>query len=143
MLVAAGSYGETVTLSNGVSVYGGYSGAAFNSRVLGSSVVTATAGSFALVANGITTATTVWGVNFSTPDAVVAGGSSVAAYVHNAAMLTLEDVSIQAGHGADGAMGTVGTMGAAAGNGGAGAFTSLCRVARCAPGTDAAPAAGE
>lgn len=143
--VAGGDYTESVTLSDGVSLYGGYDDAggwsrnpvAYESRVIG--VDGALEGrAMALLAEAISVPTVVADMTFVGPDATgtLPGGQGQSSYVmvvrNSNDSLVIRGNTIQAGSGAPGASGANGTAAsgspAAGGSIGqaAGSFATAC-----------------
>jgi hypothetical protein len=106
--VGAGSYAESLTISAGVSLYGGFD--ATWTRNPG--VVTEIVGSSPVVRfESITTATLIDTVRIKASDAIAFGESSIAIVATGSQMIELLDVEIEAGIGAVGADGTNGSIG--------------------------------
>jgi hypothetical protein len=80
--VSSGTYMEVVQLSAGVSVYGGYDAAADWARSA-SNVATVQGDTTAVIADGITQATTVDRLTIESADNTVAGGNSTGIYLAN------------------------------------------------------------
>jgi len=130
VFVAAGSYGETLTLRDGVHLHGGYrpdylnlDPASYETEIFASSY-DMTVGGAAIVGIGIglEVETLVENVHVIGASAPVAGAPSVGAYLRSCGdLLTIRDAAIEAGNGADGADGANGVAGAGpTGLGGAG-----------------------
>jgi hypothetical protein len=122
VIVCDATYAETVTIQSAsappaLQIFGGFhcpsedGGAAWAPESLRPVVMPATPGA-ALNVDGVTTPVLIQGVDFVARDAVTAGTSSIAAVVHAATNVTLRDVNVTAGKGADGAKGADGTKGA-------------------------------
>ncbi|HOW51208.1 MAG TPA: putative metal-binding motif-containing protein [bacterium] len=130
--VADGTYSETVTLRNGISLYGGYKADTWerNEDIQGHvlSTLTVVRGNEAgthkrtIIANAITSTTVVKGFLIYGQEATAAGGNSYAIYISGGATaLTISDNIIYGAAGGPGANGVnVTTPGAAGGNGTAG-----------------------
>ena len=118
ILVAVGTYTSAipVRLVSGVSIYGGY-GSDFTTRtterpvIIGESETT-------VIAENLTAAVVVEGVDFQNANASAPGEESVVFRVSNAGdFLLLRSVAIQAGFGGDGAAGSPGSSGRDGGSG--------------------------
>jgi hypothetical protein len=111
--VCNGSYGEQVSVTAAVSLYGGLSCAVGSagrawSYVGGSAQVTSPSPAYALsVAGAATGSVTIEDVSFAAPNATAAGGSSIAALITSSAV-HLQRVTLSAGSGANGAAGANG-----------------------------------
>ncbi len=117
VLVAAGNYGESVTLVEGAIVAGGYDAMTWQRG--GASVFTASCP--VLVARNIAADTRLQSIEFVGRDSSSPGSSCVAAIIENSDGLRWTDSRIRAGRGADGADGAAGTVSAmVAGAGGNG-----------------------
>jgi len=122
VLVADGLYEETVTLVAGKSLLGGYRADTWE-RHLGStlSTIRGTGGGThlkTLVADGITTATTVEGFLIYGPNNTQIGGNSYAIWVRNSSSaLVIRSNTIYGGSGGPGANGAHGANGSAGANG--------------------------
>jgi hypothetical protein len=121
--VCAGSYVESVDIANAVSVIGGYDcadatawkrTAGVRSRILAPT-------SPALRAQNIESTTRFEGFEVKAPDATTLGSSSIGLRATNAGKLTLADVLLAAGKGADGAPGATPDAPAEGGGGSPGA----------------------
>jgi hypothetical protein len=130
VFVAAGSYGEAVTLRDGVLLHGGYrpdylslDPASYESEIFAPSY-DASVGGAALVGVGIglEMETLVEGVHVLGASAPTAGMPSVGAYLRSCGeLLVVRDATVEAGNGVDGADGVNGAAGVSpAGTGGAG-----------------------
>ncbi len=136
VLVQNATYAEAVTLSTGVSLYGGYDDSWL--RVATHATVM-TAGPV-LSATDVAAATTVSRIDFHATDATTPGDSSIAARLVRSDGVVLEDVDLLAGNGANGidAMRPAqGGMGATGGDGHVGVL-----MGSCAGSTATAPAVG-
>lgn len=98
VLIADGTYTESITIANGVSMYGGYDASWTRTelRPLVRSIAPV------LVARDVDVATSIADMRFEAEDAS-AGESSLAAFVERSSGLSLERVHIAAGRGGDGA----------------------------------------
>ncbi len=125
VLVAVGMYTETSTLTlvDGVGVFGGFDRANGWRRGSGMTVVSGPA--VAAEARMITSPTTIARIEFDAADGQAPGGASIALRAVDASMLRIEDHAVlSAGRGAagsNGAVGDVGASGSRGGSGGAGA----------------------
>jgi len=154
--VQAGTYNEVVRLASGVSIYGGYnvswqrgpySVAGHQVRILGrkDDGSGGTNQYMAIRAHDVATAVKIDNLIIEAPDATEAGKSSYAVHV-SAAQVTLTNVQVIGGDGANGVTGTAGldasslTPAPGGGKGGAGAeFNTTCNnSARGAGGAGAA-----
>ena len=105
---AAGTFDESPSLLNGVSVYGGYDASWRRDWAAHHTIVSANAGGTrAINANGIV----LDGLRLHSADATVAGSSSYALFMNGSAV-TLRNVTLVAGDGADGQDGAPGATGA-------------------------------
>jgi len=124
VLVAYGEYAQTQTLSlrDGVSVYGGCLPASQSNPSYVSIITAAPGGLPAVSADKITSATTVQGFQLSASDpAGTNGAPSIALVVSNSSGLAILNTEIYAGHGGQGATASgVGTVGDNGGSGGYG-----------------------
>lgn len=125
ILISGGTYNEKITLSNGISLYGGYNAAANWTRSASTNVIvnsTFTSGgrAFGIEANNITTPTTVEYISITTANNSIAGGNNYGVYCSNAGALTIRNCTIAAGNGGNGTSGTSGTNGGIGNNGSAG-----------------------
>ena len=135
VLVATGTYAESVTMRGGVSVYGGYDANTNWSRAAANLTIIS-GGSTAVTAQNLTQATElqfvrVVAANATGTEANGDGRSSVAVrLVNSMAGLTVNGCDLKAGAGSAGAAGTPGSTGAigpTGGNAGAGGATPTAR----------------
>ncbi len=118
--VAAGVYtSDTLVVSNGVSVYGGYNAADW-SRSDANSVLLTVANATAVHASNIVTGTTLDHLTLQGADAVIPGMSAYGVVAIDSAGLIIRRCSIRAGHGGSGVSGVAGVVGADGGAGGQG-----------------------
>jgi len=116
---------STLTLENGISLYGGFSGApnwkydggTFNVNV---STTDANGNVIAVMAHDITERTVLYRVNIESGKAVAQKSSSYGVHALNAAGLVLQEVNIVASEGSNGLNGRKGSDGKDGGNGGSG-----------------------
>ncbi|GMV42344.1 MAG: hypothetical protein AMXMBFR64_40600 [Myxococcales bacterium] len=125
VLVSKGTYTETVTMKNGVGVFGGYDRAAGWTRntanvtkitwstVSNGRIVT-------VVANNLTAPTGLKYLTIETGSNGTAGGSVYAVYASGGSGLQIEGCTINAGKGGNGTAGSSGSAGVGGGNGAAG-----------------------
>ena len=119
--IGNGTYAETVTLVNGISLYGSYlpaSGwsrsATANTQITGSSSAGVVMG---IEGNNITSTTAIDRVMVVTPNATQPGSSNYGIYCNSCAGVRLSNSTIIAGSGSPGVAGTNGTAGASGSNG--------------------------
>lgn len=117
--VSQGTYDETLSLSSGVGVYGGYQASMGWARAT-TAVVDISGGSTAVAGDSVDGVTlqllSIRSANGSAP-----GESSVALRFASSSSITLEGLSLEAGAGASGTMGATGVTGASVfGTGGTG-----------------------
>jgi hypothetical protein len=116
VLISNGTYNEKITLSNGISLYGGYSSTSnwvrspsdiviVNSNVLSGGRIIGIEGT------NITSATTVDDIDISTSNNSASNGSNYGFYCSNCPNLTIKNCSITAGSAGPGVAGTSGTNG--------------------------------
>jgi hypothetical protein len=131
--VCNGVYGEQLSITTAVSVYGGLSCATGSAApvwtyVGGSAQVSSPSASYALSVTGVSSgAVTVEDMSFAAPDATAPGTSSIAALVSSSSVNMMR-VTLSAGSGANGAAGADGSMpnySGAAPVGGAQAWTTI------------------
>ena len=118
---------STVVLENGISLYGGFSGAPnwkYDGGTLNVNVTATDANGnvVAVIAHDITERTVLYRVNIHAGDAITQKSSSYGVHALNAAGLVLQEVAVQAGNGAPGNDGLMGSFGAGGGNGGDGGY---------------------
>ena len=116
VLVSMGAYSETVTLRNGIGLFGQYDAASGWTRSV-ENTTQIMGGTRAVVADGIFAATSVQGFLIVSQAASVPGESSYGVFVHDSPGLVLEGNVIQGGAGASGETGVAGQIG---GNGSSG-----------------------
>jgi hypothetical protein len=116
VIVSLGTYSETVSLKNGVGVYGQYDRASGWQRKP-ENITQIRGGRVAVYADNLTASTGLHGFSILSESATEAGGSSYGVMARNSPGLILIANTIQAGSGSQGIMGTMGALGL---NGGAG-----------------------
>jgi hypothetical protein len=131
--ISSGSYQGRVTLTNGISLYGGYSQATGWKRAAANTttiVATAEAGGRLSAVEGfnVTSATTIDRLSIQSGNAVTAGASSYGFYCSGCTALTLRNSVIVAGRGAAGTRGYDGPNGMSGANGIMGGF-GMCDAA--------------
>jgi hypothetical protein len=143
--ISNGSYNETVTLVNGISLYGGYS--ASNKWARSSTYVTfinssglVSGNSIGMYGSNISTVTIVDRLTVTGQSAAGFGVSVYALYCLNCPTLSLSNMTLQAGNGTSGSAGTVGGSGgiAATGSGGTAGFCDTVTVVNGGPGAPSA-----
>ena len=118
--VAAGVYiSGTLSLSNSVSIYGGYSPTDW-SRNDGFTVYVTVTNATAINANNLTNMTTLDHLTVTAGNAAGAAASAYGVFALNSPGLVIRQCSIQAGNGGSGLAGVSGLDGANGGNGGMG-----------------------
>ena len=117
--VSVGTYAESITLADGVSVFGGYD-AADAWSFSPANVVTISGGPTAVLGTGIDAETNLANLTIVAADSSTPGGSSHGLYIVSSTGLVVTDVTVQGGAGGAGNVGTPGVPGANAGNGGQG-----------------------
>src|SRR2546430_585871 len=118
--VAAGVYNsDTLSLSNSVSIYGGYSPTDW-SRNDAFTVYVAVTNATAINANNLTNRTTLDHLTISAGNAAGAAASAYGVFALNSPGLVIRHCSIQAGNGGTGFAGASGLDGSNGGNGGMG-----------------------
>ncbi|HSA34559.1 MAG TPA: putative metal-binding motif-containing protein, partial [bacterium] len=153
--VADGLYEETVTLVNGISLYGGYKADTWERHITSSLTVwrgnESATHKRTVVASGITSATVVEGFVLYGQAATAAGGNSYALYMSNSnSSLTIKDNIIYAGNGGPGTDGLKGADGSNGVNGIAGQNTietntydkATCDALSTTPGNQGTPGDG-
>ena len=118
--ISAGTYTESITLSNGISLYGGYSASNSWSRSAANIVNVTSSSNPGISGTSITIATTIDRINVTTSNNPVAGGSNYGVNCSGCTNLTIRYCTIIAGNGGPGSGGNNGSTGAAGSNGGAG-----------------------
>ncbi|MGK3992346.1 hypothetical protein [Sorangium sp. So ce1024] len=123
--ISQGTYNGRVTLSSGVSLYGGYDAAAGWTRSAGSTVVIrsgSTTGGYVAAVEGtnINAPTTLDRLTIQTTTTTLAGASNYAMRCVSCTRVTLRNSRLEAGGGGPGAAGANGAAGAAGGQGGNG-----------------------
>ncbi|MBI4818126.1 MAG: choice-of-anchor D domain-containing protein [Deltaproteobacteria bacterium] len=120
ILVAAGLYDGTVTVANGVSIYGGYDPTTWARSYANVSLVTVSGGTahaIGMRVENVTLPTTIDGLWVTVTANTVASGSNYGVYVRNSnASVTLRRLTVSigtAGAGANGSGGSVGATGSA------------------------------
>ena len=111
VVVCDGTYDEHVVVAGTAHVYGGFSCAAGSwAKEAGAPLFRPSTPGPALTVNGIDTDVVVDSVDFEVPDAQLPGQTALAALVNNSPNVSLRNVTLTAGAGADGANGTVETF---------------------------------
>lgn len=124
VFVSKGTYAETVTLANGVSLYGGYDAAAGWSRAESNLTTIASPAPVAISGSGLTAGLTiqmfgVWSADASGTGANGDGQSSYGVVIRDSpGGVTLDKMSITAGNGTMGLAGVAGAVGLPGTNGG-------------------------
>ncbi len=137
ILVAAGTYPETLRLRGGVEVHGGYASDFGRRDVAALPTALSPPSGPALVAERLGAPARVAGLSLVAPDVGERarpgedGRASVAVRVDDAPGLVLQNVVIRAGAGADGGAGAAGGDGAAGAGGGLGLGSAECSSASC------------
>ena len=110
VFLSTGIYPESVTLADGVSIYGGFSAASgwnrdpdYTTEIHG--------GTVAVTGTDLTTRTVIDGLRIRSADASGAGESSTAIWLANSDDVQIADCIIEPGNGGDGADGTIGATG--------------------------------
>ena len=122
--VSKGTYGEAVTLSNGVSLYGGYDAATGWTRSSTNITTISSPGPIAISGNGLSAAVTLdqFTVVAANASGNGAGGEGLSSYgvliLNSPGGVTLRALSITAGNGTAGQAGSTGGTGSAGGIGG-------------------------
>ena len=111
--VESGSYAETITVRNGVSVYGGFlrSGATWLRDVAAYTTIINSGNNSAMTATSASSLT-IDGLTVIAADAVMPGTSSTAILIRGGTDLNITNNILWAGNGADGVSGDRGTRGA-------------------------------
>jgi K319-like protein len=109
--VAAGMYAGTLTLKNGVSVYGGYNATTWM-RDVATNTTTVAGGSTALQ-GGAVTGLTLDGLRIQAANAVGGGASSIGVLLDGSSGIVISHNTIVAGNGANGADGVSAVAGGA------------------------------
>ena len=117
--VSAGTYAESITLADGVSVLGGYD-AADAWSFSPANVVTIAGGTTAVLGTNIDAETHLSNLTIVAADNATAGGSSHGLYIVSSTGLVVSDVTVESGTGGSGGPGAVGTVGNGGGAGGQG-----------------------
>jgi len=127
--VGDGAYAETVTLANGISVYGGYSSVNWTRNSTNAALIQGT-----LVAGRIMG---IEGINISSPTTIerlwvstiqptTANTSNYGIYLNNCTALILRYCTVQAGNGGIGSPGSAGNVGSAANSNAVGGTSGSC-----------------
>ena len=119
--VSVGTYVETLTLTQAISVYGDFDRADGWARAA-DHVARVEGGVVGLTCQGVVGDFSLNGLTVVSADNLTAGGSSIGMWVDGCSGLTLSGVVIESGDGGDGAEGGSGGGGVAGGNGGNGGF---------------------
>jgi hypothetical protein len=114
--ISTGTYFETITLSNGVSLYGGYDAAAGWSRAL-ANTVEIVGGTTAMTGTSLSMPTELQLLWVTSANNSSAGGSSIAIKLVSSSSVTLSNVTLEAGNAGNGTAGGSGSAGAAGGAG--------------------------
>ncbi|MCH9681233.1 MAG: hypothetical protein K0V04_07365, partial [Deltaproteobacteria bacterium] len=119
VLVAEGTYVETVTLGNGTSLYGGYDASSWTRDLKNNDVVILATEDRAIIANDIDEPTEIDGFTVLAIDVVAAGASTYGLWVTDASpgMLRVDYCTVMAGSAGAGADGADGSSGPPGGNG--------------------------
>ena len=117
--ISTGTYSESITLSNGVSLYGGYDAATGWSRALGN-LVEIVGGTTAMTGTSISSPTEIQLLAITSANNAAAGGSSYAVRLTSSSGVTFSNVTFESGNAGAGVSGTNGANGANGGNGGSG-----------------------
>ena len=117
--VSVGTYAESITLADGVGVFGGYD-AADAWSFSPANVVTISGGTTAVLGTSINTETHLANLTIVAADSATPGTSSHGLYIVSSTGLVVSDVTVQSGAGGAGGVGSTGTPGANGGNGGQG-----------------------
>lgn len=120
--ISQGTYNERVTLTNGISLYGGYSAAnnwaRSTSYIVTVSTSTVVSGRvIGISGTNITSTTVIDRVNVTTGTNSSSGGSNYGVYCNTCTGLTIKNSSITSGNAAAGTAGTNGSPGASGTNG--------------------------
>jgi hypothetical protein len=122
--ISSGNYNERVNLTNGISLYGGYSATSNWARSASNIVnITGTLVSGTVIGiqgSSITASTTVNMITVNTINNVSAGGSNYAIHCVSCTGLSITNCNLTAGNGAAGTTGANGNAGSAGNNGNAG-----------------------
>lgn len=123
--VAAGTYTGQVTLSSGVSVYGGYNATSIPwSRGMMNTVTIDSGSNSAVFGSDLAMAVTLQALTIRASSATMAGGSSYGIRLaNNSATVTVEGCTVVSGDGANGGTGANRADGSSGGNGGGGGNT--------------------
>jgi len=116
--IAAGTYGETVTLISGICLYGGFDPATWarNASIYNTTV---NGGVKAITGSGVSNVT-IDGINIHGADAPTYGVSAYGIFLSESTGVCVNHCSIDAGHGSQGLTGSTGSSGYPGGNGGQG-----------------------
>jgi hypothetical protein len=117
--ISVGTYAESITLADGVGVFGGYD-AADAWSFSPANVVTISGGTTAVLGTSINTETHLANLTIVAADSATPGTSSHGLYIVSSTGLVVSDVTVQSGAGGAGGVGSTGTPGANGGNGGQG-----------------------
>jgi hypothetical protein len=117
--ISTGTYNESISLADGVSLFGGYS-AAGDWAYATTNVVTIEGGTTAVVGTSINTPTELRDLTVRSSDNAAAGGSSYGIHLTSSSMVTVTRVEVDAGNGGAGTLGGGGSPGASAFAGGDG-----------------------
>jgi hypothetical protein len=148
--ISKGAYSETITLADGVGLYGGYDRATGWSRST-ANLTRIVGGSTAVSGTGLSSPTELQLLSIVAASATASGGSSYGLYLIDSTAVTVRACDIQAGNGAGGSPGLNGAPGSAGSNGFLGAggcenSTFLCNACSQpqggAPGTSSCGTSG-
>jgi hypothetical protein len=114
--VSKGTYGETITMMNGVSIYGGYDASMHWARSGTNATSIASSATTAVTASGLTNAVEIQLFNIDSADATTQlashyGTSSYGVLALNSTSVTVRGCTIHSGAGAPGNTGASGTTG--------------------------------
>jgi len=129
--VCNGTYRETLTLGDSISIIGGLDCANGSWKYGGSRARVEAPRSPAVVAKGVTSPTRIDGLDIVAPDATEAGASSIGLLADHSTALTIAGSTINAGNGANGVAGADAvqlTLDAAAAAGGASLADARCML---------------
>lgn len=110
VVVQAGTYAETITMVDGVSIFGGVDATWTHAD---SAVTEIDGGTTAITFNGITKQTVLDHVTVRSANATAAGGASLTVLIEGSQHVELDSVTVLAGNGANGVDGTNGSGGGA------------------------------
>ncbi len=120
VLIASGTYNGSVSMQNGISLYGGYSPSTWQRTFAADttiSVAGTSANAYGILANNLTSVTTVDHIRIVVGDSSVTGGNTYGIIANNSGGLRVSYTEIDAGNGGAGSNGSDGTAGASGGRG--------------------------